>query len=184
MKYLCQFLVPWLRNADANILSRKAREKSAKRNKLHLSVIHIDDDAAAESVITMHQGVEQSFTNSFFGVILLIRANNSFDRGNSLVAQSKIVYRIIKLLEYGTAELLAVTKLCAEFIFEHGNFDRVMALVGKQQRKVGVHIVSGDAQSAVFLDGKLHAVALECSFGSIKGQFLFQTAGIFVGISV
>ena len=80
-------------------------------------------------VITMHKSVEQSFTNSFFGVILLIRANNSFDRGNSLIAQSKIVYRIIKLLEHGTSELLAVTELCAEFIFEYGNFGRVMALV-------------------------------------------------------
>ena len=112
----------------------------------------------------MHKRIEQGFTNGFLGVVLLIRANKSFDRGNSLVAQSEIVYHILKLLEHRPAELLAVTELCAEFILEHGNFDRVMALVGKQQRKVGVNIILCNTQRTILLNGKLYAVPFKCGF--------------------
>ena len=98
----------------------------------------------------MHKRIEQGFTNGFLGVVLLIRANKSFDRGNSLVAQSEIVYHILKLLEHRPAELLAVTELCAEFILEHGNFDRVMHWSESSSAKVGVNIILCNTNARYF----------------------------------
>ena len=69
-----------------DILGRKAGQESAQRNKLHFAVIHIDNNAAAEAVIPMHQRIEQCFTNGFCGIVLFIRADNPFDGRNGLVA--------------------------------------------------------------------------------------------------
>ena len=132
----------------------------------------------------MNTGIEQCFTDGFFGIVLLIRANKSLDRGNSLVAQSKIVYRTLELLEHGTAELLAVTELCAEFIFEHGDFRCVMAPVGKQQSEIGVSIVLRDAQRTIFLYRKLYTISIKCALCGAESQILFEAAGIFVSVSI
>ena len=169
MEYLCQLFVSRLRNADTNILSRETGQESTERDELHLAVVYIDNNAAAETVITVNKSVQQRFTDGFFGVVTLIRADNAFDRGSSLVAQRKVVYCILKLVEHRSAKLLAVTELRAELILEHGNLRCVMALVGKQQSEVGKNIILRDTQGAVLLDGKLHTVAPECRFGSIKG---------------
>ena len=169
VEYFRQLLISRLRNANTNIFGGKTGKKSAKRDELHLAVVHVNNDAAAETVITVNKSVQQRFTDGFFGVVLLIRADNAFDRGSSLVAQRKVVYCILKLVEHRTAEFFAVTELRTKFIFEYGDFGCVMALVGKQQSEVSVNIVLRDTQRTVLLDGKLHTVAPECRIGSIKG---------------
>ena len=184
MEYFRQFFIPRLRNSDANILGRKTGKKSAEGDKLHLAVIHIDNDAAAETVIPMHKGIEQCFTNGFFGIVLLIRADNALDRGNSLVAQGEIVDGILKLFENRAAELLAVPELGAELIFENSDLRCVQTLIGKEQGKVGVNIVLRDAEDSIFFLGKLDAVALKCYLCCIKGQLLLQTAGILVIVAI
>ena len=39
-----------------------------------------------------------------------------------------------------------------------------MALVGKQQRKVGVNIILCNTQRTILLNGKLYAVPFKCGF--------------------
>ena len=162
MEYFRQLFVSRLRNANANILSRKAGQESAERNELHFAVVYIDNDTAAETVVPMHEGVEQRFTNGLFGIVLLIRANNALDRGNGFVAQSEVIDRILELLENRTAELLTVPELGAKFVVEYSNLSCVKALVGKKQCEVGVEVILCDAQGPILFGGKLNAVALKC----------------------
>ena len=141
MKNLCQLFIPRLRNAEADILRGKAGQEAAQRNKFHFAVVHVDDNAAAEAVVPMHQRIEQRFADGFLGIVLLIRADDTLDGRDGSVAQRQIIDRIFKLLEDRATKLLAVPELCTGFIVEHRDFRRVLALVGQKQRQIGVLIV-------------------------------------------
>ena len=99
MKNLCQFLIPWLRNTDSNILYRKAGKETAQGNNLHFAVVYIDDAAAAKAIIPMHQCVQQCLADGFFRVVLLICTDNTLDSRDGLITQRQIVDRVFKLLK-------------------------------------------------------------------------------------
>ena len=169
MEDLRQLLISRLRNADADVLRRKAGQESAQRNELHFAVVYIDDNTAAEAVIPMHQRVEQCFADGLLGIVLPIRADNALDGGHSPVAQRQIVDRVFKLLEDRAAELLAVPELRAGFIVKHGNFGGMQALVGEQQRQVCENIVFGNTQSSIFSHREFNTVLLESRLCRLKG---------------
>ena len=141
VKNLCQLFIPRLRNAEADILRGKTGQEAAQRNKFHFAVVHVDDNAAAEAVVPMHQRIEQRFADGFLGIVLLIRADDTLDGRDCPVAQRQIVDQVFKLLEDRAAKLLAVPELGAGFIVEYGDFRCVLALVGQKQRQIGVLIV-------------------------------------------
>ena len=113
MKNLCQLFISRLRNAEADILRGKTGQETAQRNKLHFAVVHVDDNAAAEAVVPMHQRIEQRFADGFLGIVLLIRADDTLDGRDGSVAQRQIIDRVFKLLEDRSAKLFVVPELGA-----------------------------------------------------------------------
>ena len=91
----------------------------------------IDNDAAAEAVITMDNCIQQGFADSLFGVILLIRPHHAFDDRARFVAQRKIVYGVLKLLEHRATKFLTVPEHGTGFVTEYGDFGCMSTLVGK-----------------------------------------------------
>ena len=184
MEYLCKLFISWLRYTDTYIFGGKTGQQTTERNKFHFAVIDVDNYTAAETVIPMHKGVEKCFTNGFFGVILLICTHNSLNNGRSFIAQSKIIYCVLKLIENGATKLLTISELRTKFIFEYSNLCSMKALVGKKHSEICKNIVLRDAQCPILFNGKLHTVPLKSGSCSIKGQFLFKATGIFVIVTV
>ena len=129
MKDFCKSMVSRLRDAASDIVGGKARQKAADGNEFHFAFVHVDDDAAAEAVVPMHQRVQQSFADSRFRVIGMLDPLQTLEHGGGFIAEGKIVERILQLLENRAAELLAVLKLGVGVIPEHGDLRRVPALV-------------------------------------------------------
>ena len=86
----------------------------------------------------MYERVEQCLAESFFGVVNLFDALKSLEGRHGLVAKCKVSVGFIKLLEYRTAEFLAITELGVFLIGEHSYLRGMCALIGNNQCKIAI----------------------------------------------
>ena len=79
VKNFGKFVVSWLGYTAFYVIGRKPGQKSANGNKLYLLIVYIYDDASAEAVVAMNYCVEQRFSQSRIGIILIFNSFKPFE---------------------------------------------------------------------------------------------------------
>ena len=97
-----------LGDPDADIVGGKAGEETADGDELHPLVIHIDDNAAAEAVIAVHQCIHKHLAEGFLGIIPLLNTLQALKHRLSFVAEHQIIEGILQLRENRASELLII----------------------------------------------------------------------------
>ena len=129
MKNFCQFAVPRLGNTASYIISGETWQQSAQGYKFHAGIVNIDNNTAAVTVIAMNKGIEQSFTQSFFGIVRTLDSFQSFECGGGAVAESQIGETFVQLFKNGTAEFFCIFKGGIILIPKYSYFCSMLALI-------------------------------------------------------
>ena len=128
--------IPRFRDPKSDIKGGKAGQETAKRDELHLLVIHVDDDAAGIGIIPMDDRVKKRFPDRFRGIIRMIDPLISWDDGDGLVAEAEIGEGVLEVFENRSREFFAIPEFRAGFVVIDADFDLVRSLIGKKQCEV------------------------------------------------